>query len=352
MEGSAGALAAASTLRVLFGLYPSARFNRGGKEQHIADMYLELTKLGLDIHKLDPWDWGSATPYDVFHIFGAEYYQHEMAVCMHAMGCKIVVSPILVYPDRRTEQRTRWWRYVDPLVPVATTFSLRRDLLRRADAILSGARTETAQLVDLYGVRPAAIRPVPLAVSATFADATPELFLKQVGIDDPVLSVGRIEPRKNTLRLIQAMKPLGLPLVLIGGFDETQRAYCDRVRAEIAANPWVTHLGRVDDAMLASAHAAARVHVLVSHNETPGLVSLEAGLAGANVVTSPLPYIVEYLGDAPWYARPTDVGHITAQIQAAYAAPRTGELRQRILDHYTTKAVAAQIRDVYRELLG
>ena len=56
----------------------------------------------------------------------------------------------------------------------------------------------------------------PTASFRRSRSASPELFQARWGTEPFVLSVGRIEPRKNTLGLIRALRGLGLPLVVIG----------------------------------------------------------------------------------------------------------------------------------------
>ena len=122
----------------------------------------------------------------------------------------------------------------------------------------------------------------PTACLPSVASASPELFHSRWGAEPFVLSVGRIEPRKNTLGLIQAIRRLGLPLVVIGeappGCEDYER---ECRRAGLGRVSW---LGRLDhhDPLLASAYAAARVFALPSWFETPGLAALEAGLAGCS----------------------------------------------------------------------
>ena len=106
------------------------------------------------------------------------------------------------------------------------------------------------------------------------------MFCRRFGTFPFVLSVGRIEPRKNTLGLIRAARRLELPLVIAGeappGFERYE-AECRR-----AAGDRTIWLGRLDhhDPLLASAYAAARVFALPSWFETPGLAALEAALGG------------------------------------------------------------------------
>ena len=125
---------------------------------------------------------------------------------------------------------------------------------------------------------------MPNGVLPSVGSASPEFFFRRCGTFPFVLSVGRIEPRKNTLGLIQAAGRLELPLVIVGeappGFERYE------VECRRAADDRAIWLGRLehDDPLLASAYAAARVFALPSWFETPGLAALEAALAGCSVV--------------------------------------------------------------------
>ena len=55
---------------------------------------------------------------------------------------------------------------------------------------------------------------VPNGVLPAIGSAAPEEFSSRYGSFPFVLSVGRIEPRKNTLGLIQAARRLELPMVV------------------------------------------------------------------------------------------------------------------------------------------
>lgn len=340
-----------SQARVLFGAYPTNRWSAGGKERQLRELSAELRTIGVDVDLLDPWAWDDADDADVLHLWGTEYYQHEMATRAKARGMKLVVSSILVYPSRRVERLTELWRFIDPLVPVATSFSLRRGTLHAADLVVCASQTEQVAMQRIYRVPASKVRQVPLSVSPRFRDATPDLFQQRIEVQDPILSVGRIEPRKNTLELVRAARRLDLPLVLIGASGVDQ-AYAEQVAREVDASPQIWHVDAVDaeDPLLASAYSAAKVHALISHSEQGGLANLEAAMAGANIVTARLPSTVEYFGDGAWYVDPKKPADIDRALKAAYDAPKSTELQDHVLARYSLGAVAAALRDIYAEV--
>ena len=147
---------------------------------------------------------------------------------------------------------------------------------------------------------------------------TPSAFRAIHGPGDFVLYVGRIEPRKNVLGLVEGVRAAGLPLVVIGDALPGYEGYADDCRR--AGRGFARWLPRVDhdDPMLASAYAAARVLALPSWFETPGLVALEAALAGTAVVVTPHGCTREYFGDRVGYARPDRPSEIARAVADAW----------------------------------
>lgn len=340
-------------MRILFAEYPGNTWNIGGKERRTRDMANALSSLGADVQYLNPWA-PAETEFDVLQLFGSEFYQHEIVQRTKALGKPISLFSILVFDSERQRQLGRLWRYIDPVVPVATTFRLRQNILRAADLVMFSGEAEAESARDVYGVVPRKSAVVPSTVSDQFASATPDHFVSATGLKDFALSAGRIEPRKNTLRIIDATRQAQVPLVLIGHFDEAHPQFCRDVRAAIERDPHVHYFKPVppSDPWLASAYAAAKLHVLASFHETCGMVNLEATMAGANVVSSPLPSVREYMADYAYYADPVDVDALSAAITKAYRAPFQPAAKEHVANNFTVEASARKMFKAYSELLG
>ena len=162
-----------------------------------------------------------------------------------------------------------------------------------------------------------------------------------------MLSVGRIEPRKNTLGLIQAARRLELPMVVAGEAPPGLEWYAAECRR--AADDRTIWLGRLehDDPLLASAYAAARVFALPSWFETPGLAALEAALAGCSVVITPYGSTREYFGDLVVYARPGRPGEIVRALEKCWEDGADPDLAKRVEFRYLWPRVAGMIAEVY-----
>jgi glycosyltransferase involved in cell wall biosynthesis len=140
----------------------------------------------------------------------------------------------------------------------------------------------------------------------------------------------------------------GIPLVVVGDAHLEHADYYQRCRRESDAG--VTFVGRLDheSPLLAAAYAAARVVVLASWFETPGLAALEGGLAGAEVVVTRRGSAREYFGDMARYVEPDDVMGIRAAVRDAMISRTAGQLRDHIRNRFLWANVAEQTLAAYQ----
>ncbi len=229
---------------------------------------------------------------------------------------------------------------------------------RLADVVLPNAHAEGDDLVRECGILPERVHFVPNAVETSVMSATPAAFIEKYGVKDFVLCVGRGEPRKNQLRLIEAVRGTGLPLVIVDPVHPHHgpyRAQCKAAMQKAARHNHgakMLYLESLSDDMLMSAYHAAKVHALPSFYETTGLVSLEAALADCNLVVNEQPHTREYFTDIAWYCDPYKTASIRAAVLAAMQAPVNPAMKQRVLDHFTWEHTARATLDAYNRIVG
>ncbi|HOP74595.1 MAG TPA: glycosyltransferase family 4 protein [Bacillota bacterium] len=301
-----------------------------------------LRKLGLEVvfdFTLEP----DVSGFDLVHLFNTipiedTYQQFRNAKRNRA---KIVLSTVFWDPAEYLRYRkdpaafVSWWE---------ETQVLRQEVLAGVDLILPNSHAELALLRKTYVNLPPAVV-IPNGADSSFAYANSERFCRRWGRKDFVLSVGRISPRKNQLALIEAAGKLHLPLVLIGPLNDG--LYYQECRQK-AAGIDCCFIDTMNPAELASAYAAARVHALVSWYDTPGLVSLEAALAGCAIVTTDRGSAAEYFGEHAFYCQPDDVESICCALEAAWKAGPDPLLAQKVMKNYTWEKVADQTFAAYR----
>jgi glycosyltransferase involved in cell wall biosynthesis len=285
--------------------------------------------------------------YDLIHLFNImpveeTYLQFKNA---QRQGKKIVFSPIFWDPEEflqesgQKENFGTWW---------SRTMPLREELLEGVELMLPNSRLELEALKRTFHQVPPAVI-VPNAADQKFALARPERFVRKYQWEDFLLCVGRISRRKNQLYLIKAAKRLKLPLVIIGPLNDC--LYYRECRRE-AMGQKVLFIDALDSTDLASAYAAARVHALVSWYDTPGLVSLEAALAGCTIVSTDRGSAREYFGELVYYCNPGDLESIAGALREAWKAKKDGRLKRRVLENYTWEKTAEATVEGYRKVLG
>ncbi len=350
-------------MRVLFPLRRSYREVVGGDVTVMLRTWEHLRPLGIEVDSSCEFDKDLAG-YDLVHVIDTAPAEETFSQAMNALqqGKPLVLTPI--YAETTDwEERGRWQPAAleDPNNPdlarrlraargqVST--AKRRFLVEMADMVLASSEAERRCLQTDLQVEHGRFRVVPYAADERYTGGSAEEFVQQYGLRDFVLCVGRIDDNKNQLALVQACRRLGLPLVLIGQVHPGYRAYLDECR-RAAGDATLLEIPYVEPQLLSSAYAAAKVHALLSWLDVPGLVSLEAALAGCSIVASDRGGIGDYLDDLAWYCDPGDIDSIAAAVAAAHAAPRTTALRDHVRSRYSWAGTARATLDAYRQVLA
>ncbi|MFT3694638.1 MAG: glycosyltransferase family 1 protein [Kofleriaceae bacterium] len=217
----------------------------------------------------------------------------------------------------------------------------KRTLCERADKILAISENTKQDVVTMYGIAPERITVTHLGNRLRGGGPRPEGFP-----DRYVLFVGTRNTYKNFDVLLQAVAPLGLPIVAIGG------GALDAKETARIAQLGVTVIQRnVRDEELAACYANAYAYVFPSRYEGFGIPILEAFACGAPTIVANASCFPEIAGGAALYFDPDDVGALTAHLRSipdrAAHLIAAGHARAAT---FTWEATAARTLDVYREL--
>ena len=325
-----------------------------------AEALQRIAGLGVRVSNDDAPDWNGV---DVVHGFGVTTGHLREA---RRRGIPVCISTIYWSMDYRTGASIKVprWREASHRARMAAVLMLAASrgrslekcqsfsrlmiettaFLEAADLLLPNSDLEAACLREELGVS-TPVRVVPNAVDpALFPPGPP--WEEREG----VVYVGRLEPHKNQLGLIEALRGTGVRLTIVGNDHPDHPAYARAVRAKAGA--LVRLLGPVPDSQLPCVYGGARVHAIPSRFETTGLVSLEAALSGCNIVSTAAGFAREYFGNLAWYCDPYDLKDIRSAVLSALNASPRSALRKRVLEHYTWAHTAAATADAYRDLLN
>jgi glycosyltransferase involved in cell wall biosynthesis len=115
--------------------------------------------------------------------------------------------------------------------------------------------------------------------------------------DIDVIVAGRIEPRKNQLRIAQHLANSKLKALFVGGVNERYRSYARRFFSTVESGSNLQHLGHASLVDLDDLYLRSRVCVGLSFMEVVSLAQLDAVGHGAHLLTTEHSYTSDYLLD-------------------------------------------------------
>ena len=329
----------------------------GGGELQMTALAAALREAGVAARFWRPWE-DQLAGLDCLHLFGSEPEHLPVALAARRAKVPLVLSTIAWF------DLASCWREPWPLarrLAACGKFALRaaapwlaswrRELYHAVDLLLPNSQAEADQLTRYFGVPAERIRVVRNGADPRFAKGEAGPFARLAGCRRFVLYPGRIEPRKNQLGFLQAMRGTDAPIVILGDVVPGHEPYLAACRR--AAGEQVKFIGRIDhgDPLLASAYAAAACVVLASWYETPSLAALEAGMSGVPLVLPRGGSAKEYFGKLASYVSPGNLGEIREATLAALARGRNLQLGALVRSRYSWQAAAEAAREAYETVL-
>ena len=345
-------------MKIAFFTYPAAFQNVGGGEILLLKVREYLQKEGAEVDLFDTWK-GHIQDYQVLQVFGSVKDCLGLVRVAKSRGVKVAVTPLL-WSDPwyalhsagsvKTKVELLARHTMKVLFPAFP--SARRELLRLADVVFPNSEIEKEQNARLFALPKEKLKVIHNGVDEEFSHAVAAPFQAKYGPEPFVLGVGRIEPRKNQLNLIHAVKKAGgIRLILIGspvsGY-ESYFAECEKEGKSFTTFiPTLSH----SDPMLRSAYAACSLFVLQGWFETPGLVAMEAGLAGARVIATRGGSTREYFKREVDYFDPANPADIAKKIRINLSKPKYESFARLIRENYTWDRIAKAYLAAYRGML-
>ncbi|MFA5500373.1 MAG: glycosyltransferase [Candidatus Omnitrophota bacterium] len=344
-------------IKVAFFVYPSAFQNIGGGEILLLKTKEYLEKEGIQCKLFDIWN-DKLENFDILHVIGAVKDCLGLMATAKNKGVKVVLDPVFFSTFQRAFHedggiRRKTEACLRHLVKIAIPYfpSARRKMMLISDAVIPNSQIELKQLKKLFGISEEKMFVIPNCVDADFEKGDRDLFITKFGIRDFILSVGRIEPRKNQLNLIRAARSFKQPLVMIGNPVSDYMDYYKECKK--AGMGKVTFIGGIDhgDPMLKSAYKACSCFVSQGWFETPGLAALEAGLAGARVASTDKGCTREYFKGFVEYFDPADISSIVEALERTLSKEKTGAFQLYIKNNLLWDTAARKNIEVYKKIL-
>jgi glycosyltransferase involved in cell wall biosynthesis len=356
-------------MRVLFVIRPSPYERPGGDVVAAERSAAALRAAGVHVDVVSD-ERPDAQGYDVAHVFGVfePETQASQFEALRAQRVPLVVSPIWWDRSGLFAMGPRLVRALDHHEAkrverrIARLRDREEELRVRAGRGAARRVAEQARLLSHADVVLPASEIEAYACASGLRVLDPPYLVARYGIDDRVVDgerpaqrsgvvcIGRIERLKNQAMLLFSLRELDVDVTLVGrSYDPEYLAVCRRW-----ATPRTRFVDRLPDDELADLLRRSAVHALPSWADLPGLVSLEAAVAGAQIVVGNRGSEREYLGPDVEYADPADPASITSAVVRALERDvrRTVDALDARLQQFTWQHHAAIVQEGYRRALA
>jgi glycosyltransferase involved in cell wall biosynthesis len=189
---------------------------------------------------------------------------------------------------------------------------------KRADVIFTSSQTEAKRIRSVTKSR--RVVPVGLGLSSELADQTESDAIDELQGRHFLLTVGRLNIRKNLEKTILGALKSGrvsaeMPLVVVGAPNGKKQVIAPEITAAVRSGK-VFFTGFVSESQLRWLYEHADLFLFLSLGEGYGMPPVEARHFGAPLLVSDLPVFREILGTSARYVEPNDLNAISAAIAA------------------------------------
>jgi glycosyltransferase involved in cell wall biosynthesis len=321
------------SMNIVFGTYPTAFHIPGGGEIQLLQYKKYLQKHPtLNVELFNQWK-PSFSLYDRAHYFSCMPGSLPFLRALKGAGMPLIISPNL-WITKKTKDAYPWQEVEAQLLC--------------ADRIICNSDMECNELSSVFNIARDKFATVYNGVEKTFlTPVSGKIFKDRFSIDSKyVLNVANIEPRKNQLTLLKALKKFpNLQLITVGHVRDYD--YLRKCLSE--GGEQFRYLGPLphDSDELKSAYAECEFFALPSTLETPGLAALEAAASGAKLLITSEGSTREYFKDFPEYVDPFNIESMSKSIAKLLKTPKSNELKKHIGENFTWDRVIKSLVSIY-----
>lgn len=313
-------------LRVLITTYHEAFITRGGGEYELQSIADGLRQLGIIVDIYGPYS------------RSIEFYDVVLHFSVHPGGLPLLreiekqKKPVVLWPNLWPER--------------LSTHALEsaREHVDIARFIAFKSRSEHDRFLTQIPVEAGKIAMCRWVADMSYLKHAPtDLFPDLYKVRDYAIGFGIIEPVKNQLAAISALKARGIPLVLVGKYrDADYMQACREAGGDTVL--FIDGLPQKSE-IVRSALQSARFFVELSL-EPPGLSAIEAGLSGCQLLLSDSDWTREHFGDDAVRVDPHSDVDIAQGIDRVLARPAECDPLQKRLMTYCFPNALTPLIDV------
>ena len=225
------------------------------------------------------------------------------------------------------------------------------NIISEVDWLLPNSNMEMEALKNRLGLELNNFTVVNNAIDTSVFDVV--LNTNKIKKDKNLITfVARIDPRKNQLAFLKAMRETSYRIRFIGNAAPNSMEYYNKLKKEASKRGNVEFISHITQEEVFKHMMEAKVNALTSWIETPGLVSLEAGYAGCNIIVTDKGSVRDYFKDYAFYCMPDDLNSIRVQTIKAMESEFDENFRTLIKKEFDWSNTAAQTYVGYQNVLN
>jgi Glycosyltransferase len=328
-------------MKILFCVRNDYYRNFAGDSMQILKMAEYLRKIGVvvDINDGGITDYSG---YDIIHLFNLTYIGEIYKYYKIARFYKKEIVLSSIYWNLK-----KYYNYINDSENIKLWDRCRnykREILKGCKMIYTNSKVEGQLIQDEFGkCLPYTV--IYNGVEVENDDVPLYGFKERYNLNNYILCVGRIEEIKNQLTLAKVCNDLDLQLVLIGNINDK------KYFSKIMSFKNVSYFGFIDNYNKYNAYRFAKLHVLPSFIETPGLSSLEAAASGCNIVSTSEGCADEYFRNMAIYCNPYNLDSIYKAVEEGIKRRKDNKLKGYILEKYTWKKCVESLYNSYLKII-
>ncbi|WP_448107018.1 glycosyltransferase [Pseudomonas azerbaijanoccidentalis] len=229
-----------------------------------------------------------------------------------------------------------------------TPIGINRSLVEKASRIFPLSQSELDHIkFDVSSELPSS-KVTVLPNALTFIEGNADTDVPR---DIDIMVVGRIEPRKNILKIAEALKGTGYKVVFAGKENANHKKYCAEFKEIISAHANLQYLGELNHEQLSYHYKRSKINLSNSWFEVVSQVDLEATSLGCKPIVSAASALFDYFSSPPLRLEP-DCSH--QEILSSIESALEEEYRPRIKSTFTLdwENVTDLLANEYRTLLS
>ncbi|WP_366247709.1 glycosyltransferase family 1 protein [Terribacillus aidingensis] len=238
---------------------------------------------------------------------------------------------------------------------------------RKCTHITTVSNYSKESIMEKYGIEEQKITMIPNSLSLSFENALNTVTSDTIHktkrelniIEDYILFVGTVQPRKNIARIIESFKFSNayndLKLVIAGGRGWLYEEIFSLVK-ELNIENRVIFTGSISDIELANLYKGSTMLVYPTIAEGFGIPLLEAMASGIPIITSNTTALPEVAGKAAIYVDPYNISEISDAIRTLLHESKTRddlvEQGTKELSRYSRDKTSVELVRLYEKILG